>query len=269
VRIGRVAWNQAPGAVRSAGSGLRKLAAPRPPAVPRTRFNGPVTTHRVFEARFHDFEDIRRIKAAVPKATVNDVALAYVGGALRHYLTAHGELPDESLVAICPISIRTPDQLNTGGNMLSAMRQPVGSHIADPVKRLATITASTSADRVARTGVGTPALLEVAELLPGALVGLGMRANVLFPQMGAPIANTTVTNVPGSRVPLYFAGAKLVKLTGNGPVLHGGGLIHLISTYAGEFNCAITADRKMMPDPGFYADCMQRSFTELLGAATP
>jgi hypothetical protein len=41
---------------------------------------------------------------------------------MRHYLAAHGELPEDSLVAMCPISIRTPDQVGGGGNMISGMR---------------------------------------------------------------------------------------------------------------------------------------------------
>jgi hypothetical protein len=61
---------------------------------PTTRFNEPVSSHRVFEARFHDLADIKRIKASVPGSTVNDVALAYFGGALREYLNRHGALPD-------------------------------------------------------------------------------------------------------------------------------------------------------------------------------
>ena len=47
---------------------------------PSTRFNGSATPHRVFEARFHDLADFQRIKARVPGATINDVAVAYVGG---------------------------------------------------------------------------------------------------------------------------------------------------------------------------------------------
>ena len=47
-----------------------------------------------------------RIKARVPGSTINDVTLAYVGGALREYLNRHDELPDQTLVAACPISLR-------------------------------------------------------------------------------------------------------------------------------------------------------------------
>ena len=94
---------------------------------PSTRFNGSATPHRVFDARFHDLADFKRIKACVPEATINDVALAYVGGALRHYLDGHGELPEETLVAACPVSIRSSDESGTGGNRLFGRLQALGT----------------------------------------------------------------------------------------------------------------------------------------------
>lgn len=270
IRAVKVLATHAPAALVGAGAALAsKLpwASSDGVTAPPSRFNGKVTAHRVFEARYHDFEDIRRIKAMVPGATVNDVALAYVGGAVRYYLDHHGDLPETSLVAACPVNIRTAEQAGTEGNMLSAMRIALATDVADPLERLRLIQASTAISREGREGVKAPALLEVAELLPGALLGLGMRAMSLLPHAGPLVVNLTVTNVPNSRVPLYFAGSKLVRTAGNGPLLHGMGLIHLIGTYLGQFSVSLTSDREMMPDPGFYAECMQRSFEDLLKAS--
>ena len=52
-------------------------------AVPRTRFNGPVSGHRVLDARWFPLETARRMRSGADGATINDVALAVVGGALR------------------------------------------------------------------------------------------------------------------------------------------------------------------------------------------
>ena len=114
---------------------------------PRTRFNDAATSHRVFDARFHDLADFKRIKACVPDATINDVALAYVGGALRHYLDGHGELPDETLVAACAQSIRSSSESGTGGNRLYGRLQALGTTIDDPLERLAAIVEEASAFR--------------------------------------------------------------------------------------------------------------------------
>ncbi len=126
-------------------SKMTELSAPSFP--PKTRFNQTVSPHRVFEARFHDLDDFKRIKARVPGSTVNDVALAYVGGALRHYLDGHGELPDESLVAACPMSLRQRRRQPRHGNALFGRLQSLGTDIADPLVRLATIAESTAGSR--------------------------------------------------------------------------------------------------------------------------
>ncbi len=126
LRASTVLASSAPKAVRGlAGlpgklvSGVSRMAEIGTPSFPpKTRFNQTVKAHRVFEARFHELDEFKRIKARVPGSTVNDVALAYVGGALRHYLDGHGELPDESLVAACPISLRDASANDGKGNML-------------------------------------------------------------------------------------------------------------------------------------------------------
>jgi hypothetical protein len=111
MRMTRLVASSVPGAVaRMREQRARQnfdLSAMRP--APRTRFNGPVTTHRVVEARRFDFDVARRIRRAVPGATINDVAITVVGGALRHYLGERGELPDEPLrvMARSPSAHRT------------------------------------------------------------------------------------------------------------------------------------------------------------------
>lgn len=262
VRAVRVVTPQAPGAVRFLGRTVRQRGVDMLPT-PRTRFNGPVSQHRVFESRFYPFEEVRRIKKRVDGATVNDVALCLVGGAVRSYLLAHGALPDISLVCACPVSTRTVDAQGNGGNSLSVIRVALRTDLADPLERLAAISDTTSKNRVTRDAVGAPALLQVAELLPGALLGVGLRAAARLPQGGPVVANTIVTNVPSSRVPLYFAGARLVRSTGNGPIAAGIGLMHLVTTYVDDFTVAITGDRAMMPDPQFYGECLDQSFAEM------
>ena len=58
--------------------------------------------------------------------------------------TGHGELPDETLVAACPMSIRSSGESGTGGNRLFGRLQALGTTIADPLERLAAIVEETS-----------------------------------------------------------------------------------------------------------------------------
>lgn len=235
---------------------------------PTTRFNGSATPHRVFEARFHDLAAFKRIKACVPRATINDVTLAYVGGALRHYLAGHDELPEESLVAACPASIRSSDERGAGGNRLFGRLHPLATSVADPLERLAAIVEETALFRENTDSAGSSKLMELVGVVPTALLGLTVKAASVMPFSAPAVASTTVSNVPGPTEPIYFAGARLHRVTGLGPLIGGMNLFHVVASYHGTISIGATADRDALPDPGHYADCMQRSFDELLDAAT-
>ena len=234
---------------------------------PTTRFNGAPTPQRAFEARFHDLADFKRIKACVPKATINDVALAYVGGALRHYLASHGELPDETLVAACPASIRSSSETGSGGNRLFGRLHALETTIADPLERLAAIVDETSAFRDTADTSSSSRLMELVGTVPTTLLGLAVKAASAVPFSGPAVANTTVSNVPGPTDPIFFAGARLLRVTGLGPLIGGMNLFHIVASYNGTVSIGVTADRSALPDPGHYADCMQSAFQEMLSAA--
>jgi diacylglycerol O-acyltransferase / wax synthase len=276
LRVGRVmipntvkALRHLPALPGALVSGVTATLAPKTGSLfaPATRFNGSATPHRVFEARFHDLADFKRIKGCVPKATINDVTLAYVGGALRHYLESQGELPDESLVAACPASIRSTDERGGGGNRLFGRLAPLGTAIADPLERLATIVEETSAFRENSDSAADSRLMDLVGIVPTTLLGLTVKAASAMPFSAPTIASTTVSNVPGPTEPIYFAGARLQRVTGLGPLIGGMNLFHVVVSYNGTVSIGATADRSALPDPGHYADCMQSAFDEMLSAA--
>ena len=104
--------------------------------VPATRFNGKLSAHRVVGATKFDFEAIRTIKNTVNGATVNDVVLAIVSGAMRKYLMAKDELPESSLVTGCPVNLRDESEKDVEGNMVGMMTTRLCTDIADPQERL-------------------------------------------------------------------------------------------------------------------------------------
>jgi diacylglycerol O-acyltransferase len=276
LRAGAVLASSAPKAVRGLAGLPAKLVGGvvsrvggggLPSFPPKTRFNQTVSPHRVFEARFHDLADFKRIKASVPGATVNDVALAYVGGALREYLADHGELPDESLVAACPISLRDSDDKSGKGNMVFGRLQSLGTDIADPLERLSSIAASTAGGRSGSDQSTGTQLLELIGTVPTSLLGITAKAASVLPLSGPTVANTTVTNVPGPTEPIFFSGARLVRAAGLGPLVAGLNLIHVVASYNGTLSISATADRDALPDPAIYAECMEKAFQELLAGA--
>ena len=249
--------------------GRVKLNTNRP--VPRTRLNGKVGAHRVWDAAFFPLADIRAIKNAVPGATVNDVVLSMVGGGLRAYLQAHNDLPKETLMAMAPISVRTADQKSDMGNQVSAMVVGLGTQIEDPLERLRFVHEEATNSKAMTNAVGAKTLSEYSTMMPAALAGLGAR---LYTDLGlvdthAPTFNCVVTNVPGPPVPLYFCGARMVRMAGTGPVFDGMGLINAVYSYAGELAIAPTADRDLMPDPWVYTDGLRSTFEALKAKIAP
>lgn len=236
---------------------------------PRTRFSGAVRAHRVIEARRFDLEDAKRIKRAVPGATINDVAITVVGGALRRYLGEKGELPAESLRVMAPVSIRTAEQAGTAGNQVSAMIVTAGTDIADPRERLAAVHRSSTESKAASEAMGARELVQFSEMVPGGLAALAARTASQFEMAtrATPVINTVVSNVPGPQSPLYFAGARLVTFFGGAGVVDGMGLLHGVTSYLGELSLSVVSDREMLPDPGHYGDLIEQSFRELAEAA--
>ncbi len=236
---------------------------------PKTRFNAKVSSHRVWDGVPFPLSDVRAIKDALPGATVNDAILTIIGGGLRRYLSDKGELPAENMTAMAPISVRAEGEKSALGNLVSAMVVSLGTQIADPMKRLAHIHEDAVNSKGLTNAVGARTLTDYSQLIPSGLAGLGAR---LYTRLGvanatAPVFNAVATNVPGSRVPLYFCGARMVKMYGMAPIFDSMGLINTIYSYVDEIAISFTSDRDMMPDPAAYADALRASFAELLAAA--
>jgi diacylglycerol O-acyltransferase / wax synthase len=235
---------------------------------PQTKLNGKVSSHRVWDGAVFQLADIRAIKDRLEGATVNDVILTIIGGGLRKYLRKHDDLPKQSLSAMAPISVRAEGEKDALGNLVSAMVVPLGTHIDDPAERLRFVHNETKNSKAMTNAVGARTLTDYSQFMPAALAGLAAR---LYTRLGvsnlhSPVFNVVATNVPGPRVPLYFAGAKMVRMMGTGPVFDGMGMINAIYSYGGDIAIAFTADRDMVPDPAVYAAALQEAFDELLGA---
>jgi len=270
LRVAETIGRSLPGMAKlTMGVGKGEISIANTKMAPKTRFNGKVSAHRVFDAAPFALKDIRAIKDAVPGATVNDVILAIVGGGLRAYLEGKGQLPDDSLTAMAPISVRAEGEKAALGNLVSAMVVGLGTHIADPLERLRHVHAEAANSKAMTGAVGARTLTDYSQLIPSGLAGLAAR---LYTRVGAanahaPVFNTIVTNVPGSRVPLFFCGARMVAMYGLGPVFDSMGLINTIYSYTDTIAISFTCDRVMMPDPENYAQGLRSAFDALKAAA--
>ena len=248
---------------------LTRGTATFPKPAPRTRFNGSVTPHRAFEARRFDLDRIRDVRASVPGSTVNDVVLAAAGGALRRYLNAKNELPGTALQALVPVSTRTAADREAGGNQVTSIFVPLATHMADPLERLEAVRAETSAAKAALETTSALELSAYSQMIPGGLAALGARAysKLAMHRVWRPFVNCSVTNVPGPRDPLYLCGARLLDMYATGPIYDGLGLILIVNSYCGRMTMSVTSCREMLPDPGFFAECLAEAVDELAMAS--
>lgn len=267
-----VAAKAAPGLARALkGLAAKDFSVSRDMLAPRSRFNRVIGAHRVVEGRRFPLEDIKAIRALAPGCKVNDVFLAIVGGALRKYLLAKEDLPDKTLTAMAPISVRAKDEKGDMGNQVAAMVAPLGTHIADPAERLAFVHSKTANSKAMTEAVGARNMTEASKIAPALWMSLGAQ---LYTRLGlanrgvAPMFSTVVTNVPGPPVPIYSTGAKLESMMGLICLTDGMGLGHTVQSYVDEATVTFTACRDLMPDPEFYAECLQDSFDDLRKAAT-
>lgn len=235
---------------------------------PKTRFNGKISPHRVFDGREFSLADIKKIRLKFPGATVNDVMITVVSGAMREYLNAKNDLPENTLKIGVPVSVRSDDDKAAEGNQVTMMTLGVGTHLSSAAERLEFVTGETQRSKAMTEAIGAKTLMELSGAMPAGLTAAStklMFRSGLVETMN-PAVNTVVTNVPGPMTAMYFAGAELVKSFGMGILAQGQGLFHVVTSYNGNVIQTFLADREIMPDPEFYADCIENSFAALMKA---
>ena len=123
--------------IMGALSGLRLKLAPKTP------FNASITNQRAFACATLPLGEVKTLGKA-RGASVNDMVLWLCSTALREYLLDSSELPDKSLVAMVPISLRAEGD-TTSNNQVSGAMIDLGTQIEDPLERLDAIMAGTKA----------------------------------------------------------------------------------------------------------------------------
>jgi WS/DGAT/MGAT family acyltransferase len=241
----------------------------RPHDFPATRFNTAVSAHRVFDTRRFALEDFKCIRGLVDGATVNDVVLAVCAGGLRRYLDLQAELPVESLVAAAPIAV--PDAAGTESADFSWVRVSLQTDLADPILRLQAIHATIASSDVMNRAENARGLTDLASRAPAlAIAATSKLMRAASARLGdwTPLANCSISNVPGPDTPLYLQGARLTYLSAIMPITDGMGLVFSVTSYSGMLVISFTACYEQLPDPEVFAHCLRDSFQEYLALAT-
>lgn len=236
---------------------------------PRTIFNVGITDQRSFATASVPFAPCRAVAKAAG-GSFNDVVLWICATALRDYLSHHGGVPRTPLVAAMPVSLREESNKELN-NQASITMVQLGTHLANPVKRMQAIMESTGKVKTALTGLKSVLPTDYPSLLAPWLVGGAGKA--VFKAYGRSgiterlpaIANLAISNVPGPQVPLYLAGARMLTFHPLSIVMHGLALNITIQTYAGRVDFGLVADRKAVPQLQALAEALERAFEEACG----
>jgi diacylglycerol O-acyltransferase len=193
--------------------------------------------------------------------TVNDVLLTALAGALRRYLQARQDLPDDvSLRALVMVNRRPAGAEAELGNQISAVFLPLPVEIADPAERLAELKRRMDGLKDSLQPAMILRALEVASRVPSA--ALAWTVSFLTSK-----ATVLLTNVKGPQERLYLAGAPLKEIMFWIPRYGGIGLGISILSYAGQVRLGILSDKDIVPDPENIIAGLRDEFDVLLALA--
>jgi len=232
-------------------------------AAPRNRLTHAVTEGRAFAAVSLPLAEAKAL-GKVHDATLNDIVLWLCSTALRAYLGEHKELTRQSLVAAVPVSLRAKGDTRAD-NQASMTLVSLGTNIVDGARRLAHIRLATRSMK--RTLAG------VKDILPTDFPSIGVpwlteAANAIYRRATEsdklpPVANVTISNVPGPPMPLYLAGAKMLTNYPCSIVVHGVALNITVQSYDQSLDFGLMADAKAMPDVRRLAQALPAAFDVL------
>lgn len=233
---------------------------------PKTRFNTRIEQQRAYGAQTLSLPEVIAVAKAAG-ATINDVVLSICGGALRLYLARHNELPEKSLIAGVPVSLRELGDTSTN-NQVAGILCAIGTDIDDPVERLKAVQAAAKRGKAQIGSVrevipqdynifGAPAVLTIMSQLAD--------RTSLIERMPA-FLNVAISNVPGPRRPMYFAGSKVVGYFPVSIAAHGCALNITLHSYVDRLDFGLMACKKTVPDVQDIADDIVGEFRRLQAA---
>ncbi len=208
-----------------------------------TRFKGkPGAAKRVAWAEPLPLDEIKTVATALG-ASINDVLLSCVAGALREYLARKGDATDDVMIrALVPVNLRPLEKAYRLGNQFGLVFLDLPIGIGNPVERLYAVRANMTALKGSYQPV----------IALGLLAAMGAGPKVLQEQLLQALSRNgtaVMTNVPGPPRWLYFAGAKIERFLFWVPQSGDIGMGVSILSYAGQVQFGLITDCGLCPDP--------------------
>jgi WS/DGAT/MGAT family acyltransferase len=229
------------------------------PADKDTIFKGELCTRKL--CAWSQIMPLDRVKACAKShgATINDLLLAGVTGALRRYMEGRKAPADGlDIRAVVPVNLRPESDIIKLGNRfgLVFLSLPVG--IPDRVERLQELKRRMDAIKASSEPLVIYGLLNAVGLT-------GPRVESVALQLFGSKATAVMTNVPGPREEIYLAGKPMRSMMFWVPQSAKLGLGVSILSYAGQVRLGVATDSGLVPDPQSIITAFQDEMEEMLG----
>jgi diacylglycerol O-acyltransferase len=228
--------------------------------------NGSVGPRRKVCFASVSLEDVRLLRKELD-VKVNDIVLALVAGSMRSYLLDRDQLPEGALVASVPVSTRVDGE--GGANQVANMNLPIATDLADPLERVAAITAATQSAKEMTQAVRARQIQSVGEVAPPLLINVASRAiwaTQLFGRSPAAM-HVTVSNIPGPPIPLYVCGGRVAGIYAASVLMANMAFNVTCMSYIDRIDFGMTVDPDIVEDPQALADGINAALAELMAAA--
>jgi WS/DGAT/MGAT family acyltransferase len=270
--LARQPWRAARAGARSARSLLHRTQLGRgepevpAPVVSRSWLNVEITPQRAVAYTSLALAELRAVGEPFG-ASVTDVLLALVAGALRRYLAARGVEPEAPLVAGVPVAMRGKG--DERANAVTSTFVSLATDLADPVARLLRIRDAMAARKRARGRSLGEDLAAWADVPPPLVFSWLSEAylDLHLAERIDPLCNLVVSSVPGPQQPLHLAGARLVGIHPLGPIYSGIALNVTAIGHADRLDIGLVACRGRMPDLWDLADAIPLALGDLADTA--
>jgi diacylglycerol O-acyltransferase len=207
--------------------------------------NGPLTARRRLGTQSLPIARMKALGAAIEGgATVNEILLAVCGGALRRYLVEQNALPEQPLIAACPVAMPRKEE-GAAGSAVGQILVSLGTHVADPKQRLLAVVASSKVNKELMKAIEGEAYAHYTELsmMPQVLAAKGGFGHKVLN------ANLVISNVPGPREAQYTNGALLESMYAASMLLAGQALNITVSNFGDNLDMGIMACPDLCPSP--------------------
>jgi diacylglycerol O-acyltransferase len=227
-----------------------------------TPINQPIGSHRRFDWVKIDLDRNPRINR-VAEASVNEVVMANVAGAMRRYLERSRDTQVDGLDfrVLAPVSVRKDSEHGEMGNHVSAWIVPMPIGEPDPLERLRQIHETTVVLKRTRQATGAEVLTQAMSWTGSALLSQGSQLMAY----GQPF-NMVVTNVPGPPVPFFLLESRVLEVIPMVPLMGTLATGIALFSYDGVLHWGVTGDWELVPDLHDVVLALEHSYAEMLEA---